>query len=102
MIFFCLNFVLKLIFFLNLVEDSILYLNKGTKALKRPISVDASVLNDMNILTAADVLMAERGLPPTIYDAYLLFHDEDIEFATTLAERMQEYGLMVIYPIHLH
>lgn len=54
----------------------------------------------MNILTAADVLMAERGLPPTIYDAYLLFHDEDIEFATTIVDKMQEYGLTVTSLIH--
>lgn len=54
----------------------------------------------MNILTAADVLMAERGLPPTIYDAYLLFHDEDIEFATTIVDKMQESGLTVTSLIH--
>lgn len=52
-------------------------------------------MNDMNILTTSDVLMAERGLPPTTYDAYLLFHDEDIEFATNVVEKMEECGITV-------
>lgn len=75
-------------------------MNGKAKAHKRPTSINSIELNDMNILTAADVLMAERGLPPTIYDAYLLFHDEDIEFATTIVDKMQEYGLTVTSLIH--
>lgn len=65
------------------------------KALNRSPNIETNEMNDMNVLTTTDVQMAERGLPPTTYDAYLLFHDEDIEFATNVVEKMEECGITV-------
>lgn len=47
------------------------------------------------ILTEDDVKLAQRGLPPQQYHAFVLYADEDIEFATELIERMESAGLKV-------
>jgi hypothetical protein len=44
----------------------------------------------------ADVYRLEQGLEPQHYDAFLLFSDEDQDFAMQIMDRMEtEYGLKV-------
>jgi hypothetical protein len=44
----------------------------------------------------ADVYRLEQGLEPQHYDAFLLFADEDQDFAMQIMDRMEtEYGLKV-------
>ncbi|XP_055920412.1 myeloid differentiation primary response protein MyD88 [Eupeodes corollae] len=45
---------------------------------------------DADILTSEDVQNAQIGLPPQKYDAFVLFADEDYEFATELISRLEE------------
>lgn len=82
-----------------LVQDAKTY--KDSKHHKQMINVDRQDLEDnlspvefhtpdSNILTNDDVFRAKQGLPPQIYDAFLLFADEDIEFATEVVERLEE------------
>ena len=56
-----------------------------------------SVISDHEekILTEDDVKLAQRGLPPQQYHAFVLYADEDVEFATELIERMESAGLKV-------
>jgi transcriptional regulatory protein LevR len=45
---------------------------------------------------AADVRRLEQGLEPQHYDAFLLFAEEDQDFAMQILDRMEaEYGLKV-------
>lgn len=46
---------------------------------------------------AADVHRLEQGLGPQHYDAFLLFAEEDQDFAMQILDRMEtDYGLKVI------
>lgn len=47
------------------------------------------------ILTEDDAKLAQRGLPPQRYHAFVLYADEDVEFAAELIERMESVGLKV-------
>lgn len=47
------------------------------------------------ILTEDDVKLAQRGLPLQQYNAFVLYADEDVEFATEIIERMEGVGLKV-------
>lgn len=47
------------------------------------------------ILTEDDVKLAQRGLPLQQYNAFVLYADEDVEFATEVIERMEGSGLKV-------
>jgi hypothetical protein len=45
----------------------------------------------------ADVYRLEQGLEPQHYDAFLLFAEEDQDFAIQIVDRMEtEYGLKVL------
>jgi hypothetical protein len=45
-----------------------------------------------------DIYRLEQGLTPQIYDAFLLFADEDIQFAQKLVDRLEnDQGLRVFY-----
>jgi hypothetical protein len=47
-------------------------------------------------LFAADVRRLEQGLEPQRYDAFLLFAEEDQDFAMQILDRMEsDYGLKV-------
>lgn len=55
------------------------------------------VIDESNLLTHDDIAQAKQGLPPQRYDAYLLFDNDDINFATQILEKLEtEYGLKVI------
>lgn len=80
-------------------EDIKLYLDQLTKTPIRYLTNETNAINEDNILTSSDIGLAEQGLPPAKYDAFILFHNEDIEFATMLVEKLEEYGLRVIFTI---
>ncbi|KAG4073837.1 hypothetical protein HA402_014042 [Bradysia odoriphaga] len=40
-----------------------------------------------------DVILAEKGLPLKQYDAFILFADKDIDFATEMIEKCEAFGL---------
>lgn len=50
---------------------------------------------EANILTIDDAILARQGLPPQQYHAFVLFADEDINFATEIIEKMEECGFKV-------
>lgn len=56
---------------------------------------NAHAEHEEKILTEDDVKLAQRGLPPQQYHAFVLYADEDVEFATELIERMESAGLKV-------
>lgn len=70
-----------------------------TKPPMKYLTNGINAADESNILTSTDILLAERGLPPAKYDAFILFHNEDIEFATLLVEKLEGYGLTVIKTI---
>jgi len=50
--------------------------------------------NDHDILTIDDVYLVEQGHQPQIYDAFLLYADEDSEFAGTVVDKLEnDYAL---------
>lgn len=44
----------------------------------------------MTILTRDDVILAQKGLPPQQYDAFVLFADADIEQAAEIQTKFEE------------
>jgi len=48
-----------------------------------------------NILTIDDVALAEKNLPLQQYDAFILFADEDIDFAAEMIEKIEASGSKV-------
>lgn len=53
--------------------------------------------SEENILTIDDVSLAENNLPLQQYDAFILFADNDIDFATEMIEKVENYGFKVNY-----
>lgn len=60
------------------------------------ISIEKPI-NDENIITKDDIIRAQEGLSPQLYDAFVLFADEDVDFATELIEKMENYGFKVCH-----
>lgn len=55
------------------------------------------VSDESNLLTRDDIARRKQNLPPQHYDAYLLFDEDDINFATQVLDKLEtEYGLKVI------
>lgn len=86
------------------MEDAEFYLNNKNKSNIPTFTVNLinpdnqSLLDsDANILTKDDVLRAEKGLPPQVYDAFLLYVDEDMNYALDVISRMEAFGFKVIY-----
>jgi hypothetical protein len=51
----------------------------------------------LRVFFAADVHRLEQGLEPQHYDAFLLFAEEDQDFAMQILDRMEtDYGLKVL------
>ena len=72
------------------VEDAQKYLSdEAAGALKSKI-VEVDRTSEADILTRGDFSRIKAGLPPQNYDGFVLFADEDIEFATKLVEKMEE------------
>lgn len=46
--------------------------------------------SDPNILTTADVVRAQKGLPPQTYDAFVLYADADLNFASEILTKLED------------
>lgn len=59
--------------------------------------VDTSAVKEINpnCLTIDDIILAEKGLPLQQYDAFILFADKDIDFATEMIEKVESFGMKV-------
>ncbi|XP_055529315.1 myeloid differentiation primary response protein MyD88-like [Wyeomyia smithii] len=71
-----------------LVDDAILFLTERQKT--RTVAVEDCLGLDEDILTIDDTRSKKQ-----IYDAFVLFADADVEFATTMIERLEERHLKV-------
>lgn len=47
---------------------------------------------DNDILTIGDLQCSEKNLPPKNYDAFVIYNDKDVEFASELIERCENMG----------
>lgn len=83
------------LFSLDVVEDLRVYLDRQANSLNKPLNVDMKQSDNPNILTSSDIVRVEQGLPLGKYDAYILFDDADIEFATTLIGHLEDHGFKV-------
>lgn len=54
-----------------------------------------TINSEGDVLTVADATLAQKGLPPQQYDAFLLFADEDIDFGTEILEKMEDANFKV-------
>lgn len=60
-------------------------------------------LDDQNILTTHDAMLSRQGSSTyQSYDAFVLFADEDCEFAGELIRRMEDYGLKVFFFLRIY
>lgn len=50
---------------------------------------------EQNILTIDDLRLSQEGLPLQLYDAFVIFADEDIDFATEMINEMEARNLKV-------
>ncbi|XP_037045716.1 uncharacterized protein LOC119081078 [Bradysia coprophila] len=78
------------------VDDALEYLKKQEKFNRSQQQyVDTSMVKEVNpnCLTIDDVILAEKGLPLQQYDAFILFADKDIDFATEMIEKCEAFGL---------
>lgn len=53
--------------------------------------IDCSFTDNKDIITMDDFERNKLGLPPQTYDAFVLFADSDIDFATELIETMEKH-----------
>ncbi|XP_018575417.1 myeloid differentiation primary response protein MyD88 isoform X2 [Anoplophora glabripennis] len=74
-----------------LIEEDINYFKQNTSEFS---SKYPDLDSDKYILTIDDVNRRSEGLEPQTYDAFVLFADDDIDFATELIETMEkQYNL---------
>lgn len=50
---------------------------------------------DNDIITIRDVECRDKDLPLPMYDAFVIYNDKDIEFATDLIERLENIGYLL-------
>nr|CAI5837156.1 unnamed protein product [Callosobruchus analis] len=76
-----------------LVKRDIEYYKKFPNGYKVP----PPLIDDKDVLTYDDVLRKKSGLPPQIYDAFVLFAEDDIDFAGLLVETLErQYNLKLV------
>lgn len=46
--------------------------------------------SDSNILTTSDVIRAQKGLPPQLYDAFVLYADADMNYASEMLTKLED------------
>lgn len=46
--------------------------------------------SDSNILTTSDVIRAQKGLPPQMYDAFVLYADADLNYASEMLTKLED------------
>ncbi|XP_036330515.1 myeloid differentiation primary response protein MyD88 [Rhagoletis pomonella] len=77
-------------------EASTLWSNSASHFLPSSNGVNGSDVNSnerdpsMTVLTRDDVILAQKGLPPQQYDAFVLFADADIEQAAEIQTKFEE------------
>lgn len=79
------------------VDDAVEYLKqqeKFNRSQNQVVETSGKVIfNDC--LTIDDVILAEKNLPLQQYDAFILFSDKDIGFATEMIEQVESFGFKV-------
>lgn len=90
-------FLITYSFWYILVEDANAFLSKSRTADNNSRSsyelVKADLDND--ILTNQDSDCIEKGQPLKNYDAFVIYHDDDIDFASTLIENCKNMGYSI-------
>lgn len=77
--------------------------NNGQKQERSYVDDDALDGNEnSNLLTVDDLRLAQEGLPPQQYDAFVVFAEEDINFATKMIEEMENRDLKVLTGFNLN
>ncbi|KNC27624.1 hypothetical protein FF38_05343 [Lucilia cuprina] len=85
----------------NLVEDTKIYQAKLQQCLdlNSDDNVDMNIAksygdfghgSDPNILTTSDVIRAQKGLPPQMYDAFVLYADADLNYASEMLTKLED------------
>lgn len=78
------------------VEDSQAYLTNKLQARKNDENASSFEIikrdPDNDIITEKDFECREKGLPLPIYDAFVIYNEKDIEFATELIGRLENIG----------
>lgn len=86
--------------YLNLLKQKQLVVSLPSKS-RDGDNCTADEEKEEPILTEDDAKLAQRGLPPQQYHAFVLYADEDVEFAAELIERMEGAGLKVRHYLQL-
>lgn len=76
---------------------------QGNNQISNPsFYIDLVINCDQKVLTYDDQKLAFQGLSPQQYDAFLLFADEDIDFATEIIENLESNDVKVgIWSAHV-
>lgn len=78
----------------DMEHDAIHFLERKNETKASASELDSEI--DTQILTIADVNRLEQGLEPQHYDAFLLYAEEDQDFAMQILDKMErDYGLML-------
>lgn len=89
------KFILCTIFTFVFLESNSLEYIESLNKLNTPVA-NVNLDSDKVILTTDDVIRLENGMEPQIYDAYVLYAEEDLNFATEIVETMEsKYNLKV-------
>uniref|UniRef100_A0A0A9XHW8 Myeloid differentiation primary response protein MyD88 n=1 Tax=Lygus hesperus TaxID=30085 RepID=A0A0A9XHW8_LYGHE len=71
------------------IEKDVHDFQQRDSASEKP-NVDLNIESDKHILTVDDVQRINEGLEPQIYDAFLLYSDDDADFASEMVERLEQ------------
>lgn len=81
------------------VEDAVAYLKKKEKFERnheQSVEMLQRTINpEDDILTIDDAILAQKNLPLQQYDAFILFDDNDIQFATKMIGKIESFGMKV-------
>lgn len=81
-----------------LAEDAKIYMKSKARQNEpnTASTIDSnSNIDESNLLTMQDVALARQGMPPQHYDAYVLFAEQDINFASQVIDKMECSGFQV-------
>ncbi|KAJ4435002.1 hypothetical protein ANN_23574 [Periplaneta americana] len=94
------NTIQSMDIFVIFVElDASHFLKRKNETKASAAELDAEI--DKQILTIADVYQLEQGFEPQHYDAFLLYAEEDQDFAMQIVDKMErDYGLTDNFVIH--
>lgn len=69
-------------------ENYVRKIENGVGSLER---ITTNLVMDQLILTVDDVCRLEKGLAPQYYDAFLLYADDDVDFAMRIVDKLENY-----------